>query len=107
MLRDTAGSLRPRRPQLFEDREHSDRHDLRRLVLPEPQDGPADFVQCLVVATVTSDVAVELGLPPRAVGLRVRSVLWTPMPEAPVDEDRQPVSRECDVDATSKAGDGA
>lgn len=60
----------------------------------------------LVVATVTSDVAVEPGLPPRAVGLRVRSVLWTSMPEAPVDEDRQPVSRECDVDATTKAGNG-
>lgn len=67
------------------------------LVLPDAHDGPASLDERAINQTVSRNVALELRLPVLRVGPGVGRVLGAPMPEAPVDEDRDPGAREYDI----------
>jgi hypothetical protein len=77
------------------------------LVLPEPEDRPAESSEVVVRLTVPRDVLRELLGPPAAVRHRGSPVLGAGVPEAPVDEHRQATPGERDVGAsTSHPGQG-
>ena len=73
---------------------------LHRLVLPEPQYRPARVAQLGVVSLIPRAVPLQLRHPPHSVGPWPGAVCGTPMPEAAVDEHRQPETREKHVHAT-------
>ena len=70
-------------------------------VLPDPQDLPPGGTQFGVSVTVPGTVQVDLPAPPFGVCLRRYVVLRAAVPEAPVDEDREPGPCEGDVDGSS------
>ena len=70
-------------------------------VLPDPQDPPPGGTQCGVSVTVPGTVQVDLPAPPFGVRLRRHVVVRAAVPEAPVDEDREPGAGEGDVDGSS------
>lgn len=76
-------------------------------MLPDPDNCPAGVGQCLVGAAVASHVRVELLLPPGAVGLWHRAVLWAAMPEASVDEHGDLRPYEDDVGLGPRGRDGS
>jgi hypothetical protein len=59
-------------------------------VLPNPHDTPTSHGESSVRIRVTVAVRLDLRLPERAVALGHRSVLGTSVPEATIDEDRDP-----------------
>lgn len=69
-----------------------------RNVLPETQDVPASLGELTIGVGVSSLVALDLPPPPVAVGSRPDVVLRAPVPEAPVDVDRQTYAGESNVD---------
>jgi hypothetical protein len=69
----------------------------RVLVLPDSHDRPSRVDETPVRVSIPGGVPVELALPPRGVRPRQRRVLRASMPEAPVYEYRDPLSREDDV----------
>jgi hypothetical protein len=77
----------------------------RLLVLPDPKNMPAVRDQLGIVPAVALDVPLELREPVRRVCSRTDAVLRALMPEASVDEDRDPLAREDDIRATSKGWD--
>ena len=67
-------------------------------MLPETEDGPAEGVELPSDADVAGLVALDLRLPVGAVApWRWDRAVWTPVPEAAVDEDGQADAREDDV----------
>src|SRR4051794_10586140 len=64
------------------------------------QNGPASLDEQDVLCAVTGHVGGELGPPPIAVVLRQYTVIRTAVPEASVDEHRQPCGQERDVRPT-------
>lgn len=72
-------------------------------MLPDAHDRPAGRLQRVVIATIPLDVAIELCLPIRRVHARAHSVGWAAVPEAAIDEDRQPGRREDNVSSASHA----
>src|SRR5690606_24786145 len=76
-------------------------------VLPETYDGPPERTEVGVGLAVPRDVAVQLLPPPCTARDRMGGVLWTPMPEAAVDEDGQLGPGEHDVGSSARhAWDG-
>lgn len=71
------------------------------LMFPHPDHAPTGLGQRLVVATVPSNVEVELRSPPLPVCRWEVPVLGACMPEASVDEYRDPPAREHDVGLAS------
>jgi hypothetical protein len=63
-------------------------------VFPDPDHRPSFVAQGRVRSFVASLVGIELLSPPGGVVLRLGRVLGTPVPEAPVDEDSDPFTRE-------------
>lgn len=74
---------------------------LRRLVLPDPDNGPPEKGKSLICVPVAESVSLELLQPPLGVGLGYRPMLGAAMPEAAVHQDDKACARECNVDATS------
>jgi hypothetical protein len=74
-------------------------------VLPNPDDAPTGIREGGIVGTISPDISLEFGRPESNVGPRVRRVFRTAMPEATVDEYRQPSSREDDVGAYMTSSD--
>jgi hypothetical protein len=75
-----------------------------RLVLPNAQNFPAAQGECRFGAQIARDIRLQLRLPICPVGPRQGSVLWAPVPEAPVDEDRDTIAREDNVGSRSDPG---
>ena len=69
-----------------------------RLVRPEAQRPPPRFAEQLNLTQIALPVTSDLRLPVVAIVLRHGAVLRTTMPEAAVDEDHDPLSREGDID---------
>lgn len=70
-------------------------------MLPHADNSPSELSESPVGVLVPSFVPLELPLPPLLVGRRSSAVLRAAVPEAPVDEHRQPLFREGDVDLSS------
>lgn len=68
------------------------------LVLPDAKNGPPVSLESSVNVPVTYDIRIELGRPIFRVAAGARPVVGTGMPEAAVDEHREPAPRERDVD---------
>lgn len=70
------------------------------ITLPKAQNRPPLTLQGLVAANVPRAVLGHLGLPALFVGTtkKIGAVLWTPMPEAAVNQDRHTVARKGEVD---------
>jgi len=84
----------PRKPSFY-----TSRGLLWRDVLPEAEHTPSGGSQGIVRFAITLDIARELRLPVGLVCFRDLAVVWTAVPEASVDEHRQPPLREGNVDA--------
>mgnify|MGYP001227613457 CR=1 FL=1 len=69
----------------------------RVLMLPDPDDLPTVVVENPVGFLVTFHVPLDLGLPEVGVGPRSDVMLRTAVPEASVDEDRDPCCAEDEV----------
>jgi hypothetical protein len=74
------------------------------VVLPEAEHLPPGRHQSRVGVAVTRDVAEDLLPPPNRVDLRPRYVHWAGVPEAPVDEDRDPCADEREIRPAAGAG---
>jgi hypothetical protein len=70
-------------------------------MLPHPYGRPAGRSKALVGVAVPAHVAFDLLSPPTGIALRARAVLGAPMPEASVDEYRDPCGREQQVSTAS------
>ena len=66
-------------------------------MLSDAEDAPAASAQFSVHCPVTFPIALNLGLPKLPVPFRGAIALWTAVPEAPVDKDRQPLLPEREV----------
>jgi hypothetical protein len=67
-------------------------------VLPYPDDSPAQIGQTSIGVTVALKVGLDLRPPPLGVIFRPSPVGWAAMPEAAVDEDRNPLSGKDNID---------
>ena len=72
------------------------------LVFPDADDQPAGFREATVGVAIALYVRLEFRFPPLAIVLRDGPVLRTRVPEATVDEYRDALLREDDVDASSR-----
>jgi hypothetical protein len=70
----------------------------RILVLPNPDGEPARRGELRVGVTIATGDATKLQAPPAGVGLGEVAVLGAGVPEAPVDEHRDPRAAQQDVD---------
>lgn len=57
-------------------------------VLPNPDNRPACLGEPSISISVSGDIGVDLGSPPRSVVLGAGAMGGAPVPETPVDEDR-------------------
>lgn len=64
----------------------------RILVFPDMYRLPSELRQLVILASITSDVLLKLASPPSRVVLRSGSMLRATVPEATVDEHRDPSS---------------
>ena len=71
-------------------------------MLSDSQDTPTAFSELTVDLAVTLTVAGNLGLPEFAVSLRCPIALGTPVPEASIDKDRQPLLPEGEIRLSRK-----
>jgi hypothetical protein len=74
-------------------------------MLPNPDRFPPGVGQPEGDGGVALTVGSQLCEPPGLVGLRYGAVEWAAVPEAPVDKDRDPSTREDDVSARPKSRD--
>lgn len=72
-------------------------HAVRLVVFPEPEDAPPGGLKCGRLSSVSGLVVHELLVPVLGIRCRPRAMVGTPMPEATIDEDGDPRSREHDV----------
>lgn len=79
----------------------------RRLVLPDSNHGPTELGQAPVRVRISGPVPRNLGFPVIAVGGGLTKVPGTAMPKTPVDEHRDPRSREGNIDRPTGAGQGS
>jgi hypothetical protein len=70
----------------------------RRFVRPEAQNRPPESQEVSGCFCISALVAFELRLPPIRIGLWSRSMQRTAVPEAAVDENRDPGAREANID---------
>ena len=75
-----------------------------RFALPDDENPPVEGPQCLLVAPIPGDILSELPRPESDTGLGCIGVptAVVSVPEAPVDEYRQPASREDKIGATGE-----
>lgn len=73
-------------------------------MLPNSNDLPASLRKTPIGVPVSSLVRFELLAPELGVVLGPGRMLWAPMPEAAIDEDRHPCRPEDDVRTTSNVG---
>lgn len=78
------------------------RHGRRFLMLPESERQPTCRREFAVVAPITFEVRLQLLHPPLPIGMRRSAVLWAGMPEAPVEEHRDPFLRKDQVRTGSR-----
>jgi hypothetical protein len=71
-------------------------------MLPDADDLPSCLGKGIIVVAVASDVAIELLGPVIGVRARRGPVLRAPMPEAPVNEHRDPLPGEYDVGSAAE-----
>lgn len=71
-------------------------------MLPNAEHPPAELGEMSVRGPVTAYVVLQLGRPPVRVRCRKGLVLRTPMPEAPIDKDRQALGNEREVSASTR-----
>jgi hypothetical protein len=85
------------------------RNPLRFLVLPVPKNLPPRRTQTHVDCYVSRPIASQLWPPVVAIALRVRTVIWTAVPETAVNKDGDADSRKNDVGPDNSAweADGA
>jgi hypothetical protein len=74
----------------------------RWLMLPHVHNDPAHLLKLTVFLAITFYIPSEFGPPPVTVVLGQNAVLWTGMPEASVDENRDPCRGERDVGSSGK-----
>ncbi len=67
------------------------------LVLPEAHHLPAGVLECCSLFSVPGDIALKFEGPIVSVDVWLVTVLGAAVPEAPVDEDRDLLSSECDI----------
>jgi hypothetical protein len=77
----------------------------RVFVFPCPDDEPSRLLEAYLGSTVTLDVGVELGAPPLGICLGRDRMLGTAVPEAAVDEDRDPGTGEGNIRTSRKGPD--
>lgn len=77
----------------------------RVLVLPHPHDDPSVRSERTIVPAVALPSRLDLGAPPFRIGLRRDGVIWTTVPEAPVDLHCDPRAAQNDVWPTREAPD--
>lgn len=90
--RNSAPSLRPNYG------ENSLGGHCRQLVLPYPDDFPAELTEDAVCVAVTRLIGGEFGLPPLAVRVRPRPMFGASVPEASIHKDGDPGAAERDID---------
>ena len=66
--------------------------------------GPAQLTELLILTAVSLDVVIKLRLPPVMVVLGEHGMVRAHVPEASVNEDRDPGPREHDVRPTREGG---
>src|SRR5947199_9804608 len=91
---DTPGLTTPRTQSLQSPSDPDDARveGLDHFAFPEPDYPPTFRFERQRLPPVPLDVLTELLRPERNRGTRRGIVLWTPVPEAPIDEHRDPVS---------------
>lgn len=75
-------------------------------MLPKPQDGPSSGLELEIRVAVSAPIGFNLRAPPIRICPWPRAVLGASMPEASVDEDRDPGSNERYVGPAACAGQG-
>src|SRR4051794_33338127 len=93
--------LAARRPTFAHGRLDAIRSLFRFLVFPHTDHCPSRIEQRSVGSSIASLIGVNFLSPPRRVRLRPGCVLWAPMPEAPVNKDRNPCPREYQIGSPS------
>jgi hypothetical protein len=73
----------------------------RILVLPHSDHLPSEFREAVISVAITLDISTQLLAPERFVRFRKAGMGRAAVPEAAVDEDSNPSSREGDVCATA------
>ena len=71
-------------------------------MLPHPDHRPTGFLEVAVGLAIPFDVESQFGCPPDAVSFGQGAVLRTPVPEAAVDEDDDPMPSELKVGAAAR-----
>ena len=94
-------SLNTLAPRLFDNV----RNVGRFFVLPSADDQPSRLPETLIVPAIPGDVSIKFGAPPVGICLWCHGVFWTIVPEAAIDEDRDPGSSKRDVGAAGKGCD--
>ena len=75
-------------------------HYFWAFMLPDMNGGPAQLTELLILTAVSLDVVIKLRLPPVMVVLGEHGMVRAHVPEASVNEDRDPGPREDDVRST-------
>jgi hypothetical protein len=66
-------------------------------VFPYSDDDPTGLAEHAILLLIALTSSLDLGPPELAVALGPRHMLWTSVPEAAVDKNRDPPAREDDV----------
>lgn len=74
---------------------------IRILMFPEAEHSPSGIAQKVVCLAIALDVPLQLRQPIVGVALGQARMLWTPVPEAAVDEDRNLPLREHNIRSAS------
>lgn len=77
----------------------------RCFVLPDPDDGPSGGAERSIIEPITLFVSRDLGAPIRSIGSGSRPVLWTPVPEAAIDKDGNPLATKHEVSPATQTLD--
>lgn len=83
----------PRLRSLTDSRDDSRNDIVDSLVLPESKHAPPALSEYRIRSEIPFPISSDLGVPPAGIGLRHTAVNGTPVPEASVEENRNPSSR--------------
>lgn len=86
-------ALTRRRRTLIENNDNCCDDIIDRLMLPEAEHAPPVLYKYRIRPKISIPVASDLGIPPLGIGLRRTAMNRTPVPEAPVEKYRNPLSR--------------
>jgi hypothetical protein len=79
----------------------------RRFVLPYPHRSPPGLGEVAIGVDISHPISADLLGPVPAVNLRHRPVIWTGVPETPINKDGDPGPRKDDVGLASKRRQGS